>query len=113
MAVHKSNFLLWWRVNLSRKIFKMIQFSLYSRSYCHLCDDMLMQLRSHLASDANFKMKNLRFVINVIDVDADQELVARFDELVPVLTAKKADGHEVQICHYFLDVNKLEEFFNE
>lgn len=91
----------------------MIQFSLYSRSYCHLCDDMLMQLRSHLASVHSFNMKNLGFTINVIDVDADEGLVARYDELVPVLIAKKADGREVQICHYFLDVNKLEEFFNE
>ena len=91
----------------------MIEFSLYSRSYCHLCDDMLAQLRTHLASDNNFKMKNLSFAIKVIDVDADEGLVARYDELVPVLTAKKTAGQEVQICHYFLDVNKLEVFFNE
>ena len=91
----------------------MIQFFLYSRSYCHLCDDMLTQLRSHLASDTNFKMRNLSFAINVIDVVADEVLVSRFDELVPVLTAKKTGREEVQICYYFLDVNKLEEFFNE
>ena len=91
----------------------MIQFSLYSRSYCHLCDDMLLQLRSHLAADQKFKMRNLSFAINVIDVDADEGLVARYDELVPVLTATKNDGQEVKICHYFLDVGKLEEFFNE
>ena len=74
---------------------------------------MLAQLRTHLASDNNFKMKNLSFAIKVIDVDADECLVARYDEMVPVLTAKKIAGQEVQICHYFLDVAKLEEFFNE
>lgn len=91
----------------------MTQFSLYSRSYCHLCDDMLEQLRAHLESDQDFKAKNLDISINVIDVDADDKLIALYDDLVPVLTAKKPDGHEVQICHYFLDVNKLKEFFNE
>ena len=90
----------------------MIQFSLYSRSYCHLCDDMLMQLRSHLESDKNFQTKNFGFVIDVIDVDADEGLIALYDELVPVLTAKKDGGAEVKICHYFLDAHKLEEFFN-
>ena len=91
----------------------MTQFSLYSRSYCHLCDDMLEQLRAHLESDLDFKAKNLNFTINVIDVDADDGLIALYDELVPVLTAKKPGGPEVQICHYFLDVKQLKEFFNE
>lgn len=90
----------------------MTQFSLYSRSYCHLCDDMLEQLRAHLESEQDFKAKNLDITINVIDVDADDNLVALYDELVPVLTAKKPGGQEVQICHYFLDVNKLKEFLN-
>jgi hypothetical protein len=91
----------------------MTQFSLYSRSYCHLCDDMLEQLRAYLESDQDFKEKNLDFTIDVIDVDADEKLVALYDELVPVLTAKKPGWQEVQICHYFLDINKLKEFFNE
>ena len=34
-------------------------------------------------------------------------------ELVPVLSARKTGAQEVQICHYFLDVKKLEAFFNE
>lgn len=91
----------------------MTQLSLYSRSYCHLCDDMLEQLRAYLESDQDFKAKNLDITISVIDVDADEGLIAMYDELVPVLTAKKPGGQELQICHYFLDVNKLKEFFNE
>jgi hypothetical protein len=73
---------------------------------------MLEQLRAHLESDQDFKRKNLTITIDVIDVDADDKLIALYDELVPVLTAKKPGAQEVQICHYFLDVNKLKEFLN-
>lgn len=42
------------------------------------------------------------FSLEVVDVDADPVLEARYDLLVPVLTL---DGNE--ICHYFLDPEKL------
>ncbi len=42
------------------------------------------------------------FSMDVVDVDADPELEARYDLLVPVLTV---NGNE--ICHYFLDREKL------
>ncbi|GGY30966.1 glutaredoxin family protein [Pseudoduganella sp. SL102] len=70
-------------------------FTLYSRSYCHLCQDMLDALLA-LRTPAQ------PFSVDVIDVDADPALVARFDELVPVLYA----GDE-QLCHYFLDAPKV------
>jgi hypothetical protein len=44
------------------------------------------------------------FAVEVLDVDADPELVRRYDELVPVL----ALDDEV-ICHYFLDAAKVRE----
>ncbi|MDO8180103.1 MAG: glutaredoxin family protein [Undibacterium sp.] len=91
----------------------MTQFTLYSRSYCHLCDDMLAQLRTCMESDQEIKQRNLRFSIDVIDVDADEALIALYDELVPVLIGKKAEGKEVRICHYFLDVAKLKAFLHE
>ncbi|HEU5436885.1 MAG TPA: glutaredoxin family protein [Telluria sp.] len=71
----------------------MIPFTLYSRSYCHLCDDMLVALNA-------LQTERLRFTVEVIDVDADPALVARFDELVPVLFG---DPGEPELCHYFLD----------
>jgi hypothetical protein len=40
------------------------------------------------------------YTVDVVDVDADPALVARYDELVPVLVAEPA-GFE--LCHYFLD----------
>ncbi len=45
------------------------------------------------------------FEVEVVDVDGDPALVARYDELVPVLVA---DG--IELCHYFLDVPKVREY---
>jgi hypothetical protein len=69
------------------------RFTLYSRSYCHLCDDMLAGLRAIAGAQP--------FAVDVIDIDADLALVARFDELVPVLFG--ADLAAPELCHYFLD----------
>ena len=70
-----------------------MHFTLYSRSYCHLCDDMLDALNA-------LQGEGPRFTVDVIDVDADEALVARFDELVPVLYGELS---EPELCHYFLD----------
>ncbi len=70
-----------------------MRFTLYSRSYCHLCDDLLAALKAMQAFDQQFK-------IDLIDVDADPALVERFDELVPVLFGDLAAP---ELCHYFLD----------
>ncbi len=80
----------------------MIHFLLYSRSYCHLCDDMLHALKAW--------KDRYTFSVEVIDVDADEALVARYDELVPVLLGVKNNGEPVEICHYFLDSEKLQAF---
>jgi thioredoxin reductase (NADPH) len=66
------------------------EFTLLGRQWCHLCDDMLEALRP-LADEFGWRVR-------VLDVDADPELEARWDELVPVLLA---DGRE--LCHYHLD----------
>ncbi len=63
---------------------------LYYRHGCHLCEDMLGQLLG-LGAD-------LRFSVDLIDVDGDSGLQARYQVLVPVLT----DG-DTEICRYFLD----------
>jgi thiol-disulfide isomerase/thioredoxin len=77
-------------------------FTLYTRSYCHLCDDMLEALQT-LSSE-------FPFTVELIDVDADETLVAQFDELVPVLFGKKGSAESVQLCNYFLDETKTREF---
>jgi glutaredoxin len=71
----------------------MARFTLYSRSWCHLCEDMLAALRA-------LEPPGQPFDVDVVDVDADPALVERFDELVPVLFG---DLGEPELCHYFLD----------
>jgi hypothetical protein len=76
----------------------LAQLTLYSRSYCHLCDDMLMALH-------NLQSPEQPFTVAVIDIDAaaeagDTDPLARFDTLVPVLFG---DPHARELCHYFLD----------
>lgn len=50
------------------------------------------------------------FTVEVIDVDADESLLAQFDELVPVLFGRRGNANSVQICNYFLDEAKTREF---
>lgn len=77
-------------------------FTLYSRSYCHLCDDLLQALRA-------LEPPGQPFQIDVIDIDtaADPSLLARYDELVPVLYGNLA---EPELCHYFLDQAAVENY---
>ncbi len=79
----------------------MIRFTLYSRSYCHLCEDMLAAFRE-LAGDA--------VTVDVVDVDADPDLVERYDELVPVLVGHREGEPPEQLCHYFLNENTVSAF---
>lgn len=75
---------------------------LYSRSYCHLCDDMLSALEM-LRADCQFS-------VEVVDVDADEALVVLYDELVPVLVGLDTDGKLLQLCHYHLDATAVRAF---
>jgi len=68
--------------------------TLYGRSYCHLCEDMLHALEP--------LRTELGFDVEVIDVDSDPEHERRYGELVPVLM-----HGEHEICHYFLDQRAL------
>jgi glutaredoxin len=76
-----------------------MHFTLYSRSYCHLCQDML---------DALMRLQppGQTFTVDVIDIDQsdDPVLLAKYDELVPVLFADLA---QPALCHYFLDEGQV------
>ncbi len=74
--------------------------TLYTRSYCHLCEDMHKALLPY--------QQRYGFELELIDVDSDARLERRFDELVPVLMA----GEE-EICHYFLDEAALQNYFSQ
>jgi hypothetical protein len=54
--------------------------------------------------------KEFVFHVSVVDVDADESLIAQYDELVPVLVGKKSEEDMVQLCHYFLDLDKVRAF---
>jgi len=68
-----------------------VALTLYGRTWCHLCDDMLAGLRALQAGRP--------FRIEVVDVDADPALERRFGDLVPVLM-----HGDRELCHYHLDV---------
>jgi len=68
--------------------------TVYARGYCHLCDDMIAALCT--------LQGRFVFEIKVVDVDSDATLEGRYDEWVPVLMGSE-NGHERELCHYFLD----------
>lgn len=76
----------------------MTRLTLYGRELCHLCYDMERALEACRPA--------LDFEFDVIDIDSDVELVARFGAFVPVLM-----GGTTQICCYHLDRKALHAFF--
>ena len=64
--------------------------TLYSRTWCHLCEDMLSSLQQLQTGQP--------FDLVVIDVDSDPALEQRFGEWVPVLM-----HGDRELCHYHLD----------
>ncbi len=77
-----------------------IALTLYSRSYCHLCDDMLMGLQALQAREP--------FELAVIDVDGDPALAQRYGERVPVLF-----HGEHELCHYHLDPSAVTDYLRK
>jgi len=67
-----------------------VTLTVYSRSYCHLCQEMIEALHS---------LQGLhRFRIVVVDVDSDPALEQIHGERVPVLM-----HGERELCHYRLE----------
>jgi Glutaredoxin-like domain (DUF836) len=71
-----------------------VRLTLYGRSYCHLCDDMLAALEPLLDESGT--------AVDVVDVDSDPALEQRFGMLVPVLLHA-----DTELCHYHLDTAKV------
>lgn len=71
--------------------------TLYYRETCHLCEDMLQQLRE-IQQEHPFDLVQ-------IDVDSDPGLQQRFGALVPVLS-----GGERILCNYYLDPVALQRY---
>ena len=79
---------------------KTATLTVYSRAYCHLCDDMIAGLRELQAGSS--------FALEIVDVDSDPALEARYGELVPVLV-----GSAGELCHYHLDASKVNDYLNK
>ena len=65
--------------------------TLYGRVYCSLCQHMLQHLQAAIEQG----LVSVRFV----DVDEEESLIARYDELVPVLV----DDSGNELCHWHFD----------
>jgi glutaredoxin len=72
-----------------------------SRSYCHLCDDLIAHLATAL--DAHHAAQGERIEVKVVDVDNHAEIEAKWGDKVPVLL-----NGDQEICHYFFDAEKLQ-----
>jgi len=77
-----------------------VRLTLYLRSGCHLCQAMLTQLQS--------VQMQYNFELDTVDIDDDPALETAYGELVPVLK-----HGEREICHYFLELSKLQQYFSE
>ena len=72
---------------------------LYVRRDCHLCAEMHRDLLG--------LGRRLPFAVELVDIDSDADLVARYGHKVPVLV-----GGDEEICHYFLDEPQLAEYLS-
>ena len=69
--------------------------TLYIRTYCHLCDEMIAELEPLVAGRAQ---------IQVVDISDDETLSRRFGVLIPVLM----HGSE-ELSRYRLDTERVTE----
>ncbi len=78
----------------------MTRLTLYGRELCHLCYDMERALTACRAER--------EFELEIVDIDSNPSLVARFGEWIPVLMAG-----ETQICCYHLDRKAFDAYFQK
>jgi glutaredoxin len=78
----------------------VITLTLYSRTWCHLCDDMLAGLQVLQARQP--------FQLTIVDVDSQSALEQRFGEFVPVLM-----HGERELCHYHLDTAAVTDYLRD
>jgi Glutaredoxin-like domain (DUF836) len=70
---------------------------LYGRRYCHLCEEMLAALRS----------LDARASPEIVDVDSDPALEARYGEDVPVLMLG-----DVELSRHRLDAERVRAYLH-
>lgn len=79
-----------------------IRFTLYGNDYCHLCHDMVEQLKNFC------EQLNLNYQLEWIELDdihgENPSLYAEYELKIPVLLL-----NDSEVCHYFLDESLLQE----
>ena len=76
-----------------------MEFIIYSRQDCHLCDVM----KDELEAMAGFKTETIKLV----DIDNDPALKKRFNDQIPVLFVD-----DVEICRHRLSKKRLLRFLD-
>lgn len=74
------------------------QLTLYFRDGCSLCEAMAEELQPLQAE--------LGFALAAVDIDTSPALVSRYGDKVPVLSST-----EGELCHYFLDSERVRRYF--
>ncbi|MEN3352441.1 MAG: hypothetical protein V7640_599 [Betaproteobacteria bacterium] len=74
--------------------------TVYSRNYCHLCDEMIAGLHMLQA--------RFNFDLTILDVDCNTALEKRYGEDVPVLV----HGHR-ELCRHRLDESLVTDYLVE
>ena len=78
----------------------VLKLTLISRTYCHLCEDMAVAM-TPLLDEYGVEME-------VVDVDSDPALEARFGEFVPVLLSGNTE-----LSRFRLDISKVRDYLGE
>lgn len=76
----------------------MIVLTVYSRPDCHLCDEMVAELKPLIEGKAR---------VDVVDISEDETLSRRFGLLIPVLMHQ-----DRELARYRLDPSRLTEYFD-
>ncbi|MEO1037264.1 MAG: glutaredoxin family protein [Pseudomonadota bacterium] len=71
----------------------MRSITVYTRRGCHLCDDLLEALEPLVRG---------RATLELVDIDDDEVLKARYNDAVPVVVVD-----DVELCRHFLDHERV------
>jgi hypothetical protein len=82
--------------SMSGKAGKLI---VYGRNECHLCQQMIMGLQQ--------QQTQIAFDFEVVDIDDDPILAARYNDRIPILIALP---DQAEICHHFLNLQALDDY---
>jgi thioredoxin reductase (NADPH) len=77
-----------------------VELTVYSRAYCHLCDEMIAGLRTLQA--------RFDFGLDIVDVDSDDALETLYGEDVPVVV-----HGATELCRHRLDPSRVTEYLSK